>query len=119
MATHWTACTPRQHPTIERSNLLTDEEWDKLYTEGETILKTNQQLFEKSIRNTVVREILRNTYPELTHEKEVPQNLPLGGERNEAAPELITWSGGDTVLGDKLINMLGTKKSKFVLKVFL
>jgi len=32
-------------------------------------------------------------------------------------PELITWSGGDTVLGDKLINMLRTKDSKFVLKV--
>ena len=117
MATHWTACTPREHPTIERSNLLTDAEWDKLYTEAETILKTNQQLFENSIRNTVVKENLRKAYRKLTTKKNEPQNLPLAGERNKDAPELITWSGGDTVLGDELINMLGTKKSKFVLKV--
>ena len=117
MATHWTACTPRQHPTIERSNLLTDEEWDKLYTEGETILNTNQQMFEHSIRNTVVKEALRDAFPELTSKKDMPQNLPLAGERNKAAPELITWSGGDTVLGDELIDMLGTENTKFVLKV--
>ena len=117
MGTHWTACTPRQHPTIERSNLLTDEEWDKLYTEGETILNTNQKMFEHSIRNTVVKEALRDAYPELTSKKDMPQNLPLAGVRNKAAPELITWSGGDTVLGDELIDMLGTHDSKFVLKV--
>ena len=70
MATHWTACTPREHPTIERSNLLTDEEWDKLYTEAEGFLKTNQEMFEKSIRNTVVKEKLIETYPELKQEKE-------------------------------------------------
>ena len=117
MATHWTACTPRQHPTIERSNLLTDEEWDKLYIEGEAILNTNQQMFEHSIRNTVVKEALRDAYPELTSKKEIPQNLPLAGERNKGAPELITWSGGDTVLGQELIDMLDTPNSKFVLKV--
>ena len=117
MGTHWTACTPRQHPKIERSDLLTDKEWDKLYTEGETILKTNQKMFEHSIRNTVVKEALKEAYPELKNEKDMPQNLPLAGERNKAAPEFVTWTGGDTILGDELINMLGTPKSKFVLKV--
>lgn len=117
MATHWTGSTPRQHPTIERSNLLTNEEWDMLYTEAERILKTNQEMFEHSIRNTVVKETLRDTYRELKSEKDRPQNLPLAGERNKAVPELVTWSGGDTILGDELINMLGTKNSKFILKV--
>ena len=117
MITHWTSCTPRQHPKIERSNLLTNEEWDKLYTEGETMLKTNQKMFEHSIRNTVVKEALREAYPDLTDEKDMPQSLPLAGERNKAAPEFINWSGGDTILGDDLINMLGTPKSKFALKV--
>ena len=96
--------------------MLTDEEWDKLYTEGETILKTNQQMFESSIRNTVVKEALRKAYPELVTDQDMPQNLPLAGERNKDTPELVTWTGGDTVLGDELINMLGTKNSKFVLK---
>ena len=117
MATHWTACTPREHPTIERSDLLTNEEWDKLYTKAEAILKTNQTMFEKSIRNTVVKETLQSAYPELKTDKDKPQNLPLAGERNKEADEFVTWSGGDTVLGDELINMLGTEQSKFVLKV--
>ncbi|XP_068745924.1 uncharacterized protein [Montipora capricornis] len=46
MATHWTACTPREHPTIERSQLFTDQEWDEMYKEAETILKTNQNMFD-------------------------------------------------------------------------
>ena len=116
MATHWTACTPRQHE-IERSDLLTKDEWDKLYDKAEGILKTNQEMFEDSIRNTVVKETLQETYPELDHLHTKPQNLPLAGERNKAAPELVTWSGGDTVLGEDLINMLGTDDSKFHLKV--
>ena len=116
-ATHWTACTPREYPTIECSKLLTNKEWDKLYTEAEAILKTNQKMFEHSIRNTVVKEKLQSTYPELKTDKEKPQNLPLAGERNKEATEFVTWSGGDTVLGDDLINKLGTKESKFVLKV--
>ena len=116
MATHWTACTPRQHET-ERGDLLKKDEWDKLYDQAEGILKTNQDMFENSIRNTVVKETLQKTYPELNNEHTKPQNLPLAGERNKAVPELVTWSGGDTVLGDDLINMLGTKDSKFYLKV--
>ena len=73
MGTHWTAWTPHRHPTIEHSNLLTDEEWDKLYTEGEMILNTNQQMFEHSIRNTVVKEALRDAYPELTSKKDTTE----------------------------------------------
>lgn len=46
MATHWTASTPREHPTIERSPLYTDDVWDRLYRDAETILKTNQNMFD-------------------------------------------------------------------------
>lgn len=50
MATHWTCATPRQHSS-ERSDLLTDEEYDRYYTEGEKLLKTHNDQFE-GIRNT-------------------------------------------------------------------
>lgn len=119
MATHWTAATPREHPTIERSDLLTDKEWDSLYSEAEAILKTNRTMFDHSIRNTVVKETLQKTYSHLISPETQPQNLPLAGERREHAPELINWSGGDTVLGEELIDMLKKEdpNKKFTLKV--
>ena len=82
MATHWTAATPREHPTIERSDLLPPLEWDALYTECETLLKTNQAMFESSIRNTVVKEALLEAYPNISSPYK-PQNLPLAGESSE------------------------------------
>lgn len=108
MATHWTACTPREHPTIERSPLYTNDEWDRLYGDAETILKTNQNMFDDStfIRNNVVRDILRKTYPDLEKKEAIPQYLPLAGVRRKDAPEFIKWSGSDTVLGEDMLKAL-------------
>ena len=117
MATHWTACTPREHPGIERSDLLTPDEWDSLYTQAEKYLNTNQTMFEDSIRNKVVKQTLRDTYKHLNKKDNQPQNLPLAGKR--ISHNLINWSGGDTVLGDDLIMMLETKDSKFTLEVII
>ena len=114
MATHWTACTPREHPTIERSHLLSPEEWEMYYKESEQLLKTNQSMFEKSIRNTLVKNVLLETYPNLQGSYQ-PQNLPLAGERNK---EYVTWTGGDTILDDSLIKELQCgDSSKIQLKV--
>ena len=118
MATHWTACTPREHPTIERSTLIDDKEWDELYCDAESLLKTNQKMFDDPsyIRNNLVLNTLKDTYPYLQGDA-APQYLPLAGERREKAEEFITWTGADTVLGDELINSLGKEDSKFILKV--
>ena len=132
MATHWTACTPREHPTIERSSLYTDDEWDRLYKDAETILKTNQNMFDDTmidkhgggapsgvthfIRNTVVRDILRKTFPDLKKKEAIPQYLPLAGVRRKDAPEFITWSGSDTVLGEDMLKAL-KEGDRFTLKV--
>lgn len=110
MATHWTCATPRQHPDIERSRLLSQNEWDDLYERGEKLLNTHRDVFEYSpsssgstnapaIRNTIVRDVLRKTFPHLTAPFD-PQNLPLAAQRNSENDELVTWSGADTVLGD-------------------
>ena len=86
MATHWTAAVPREHPTIERSILIEDSEWERLYDESEKLLKKSNTLFEHSIRNTLVKKVLRETYVEELAEsgtpvKYFPQNLPLAGVR--------------------------------------
>jgi hypothetical protein len=92
MTTHWTCATPRYHPTVERSTIYTDEEWDRLYTDGERLLNTHRHEFDGSIRHTVVREALANEFSELAEPYHV-QNLPLGVERRKDNPELVHWSG--------------------------
>ncbi|XP_029197623.2 pyranose 2-oxidase-like isoform X2 [Acropora millepora] len=131
MATHWTAATPREHPTIERSTLFTDQEWDDMYTEAETLLKTNQNMFDDTkigqfgggspcgithfIRNTLVRDTLRSSFPKLKGKKAIPQYLPLAGVRRKDAPEFITWTGSDTIFGDDMLKAL-KEGNRFELK---
>ena len=62
MATHWTCATPRHHVSMERSNIVPGEEWEKLYKEAEELLLTHNDSFDNSIRNTIVRETLQVDY---------------------------------------------------------
>lgn len=111
MGIHWTNATPREHPEIERSHLLSDREWCELYKESETLLKTTQEMF-KGIRNTVVKETLCAAYPHLTSDRSSPQSLPLAGERRQDAQEFVTWTGSNTVLGKKLVDQIMSMKKK-------
>ena len=98
MATHWTCATPRHHPLVERTNLITDAEWDRLYSEGERLLNTHTDAFDHAIRHQLVRELLREEYTELEEPYHV-QNLPLAVERREDDPQFVHWSGTDNVFG--------------------
>jgi pyranose oxidase len=98
MTTHWTCATPRHHPTLERSDIYSNEEWERLYTEGERLLNTHSHEFDHSIRHMVVRETLKAEYSELPEEFGV-QNLPLAVERRKDNPKFVHWTGTDTVLG--------------------
>ena len=114
MATHWTAAVPREHK-IERSSLITD--WDCLYERSEALLKKSDNLFEKSIRNTVVKEVLQEAYPDIDKQYS-PRNLPLAGVRNG---EFVTWTGSNTILGEDLVKIIksgdNSKDAKISLKV--
>jgi pyranose oxidase len=98
MTTHWTCATPRHHPTIERSDIYSDAEWDRLYTEAEKLLNTHKHEFDSSMRHMAVRDALQEEFSELRDPYGV-QNLPLGVERRKDNPLLVHWSGTDTVLG--------------------
>lgn len=140
MSTHWTACTPEEHPKIERSTLFTDDEWKEYYKKAKDLLKTNQEMFDDTkpgsgvkvpikksgdgvyhrlhhfIRNPLVLDALKEAYPHLKGEA-APQYLPLAGVRRTDVPEFITWSGTDTILGDTIIDSLGSTDSKLEIKV--
>jgi len=98
MATHWTCATPRHHPTIERSDIYSNQEWERLYDSGEKLLNTHKHEFDDSIRHLVVREALHAEYAELPEPYGV-QNLPLAVERRKDNPQFVHWTGTDTVLG--------------------
>jgi pyranose oxidase len=98
MATHWTCATPRHHPTMERSDLISPGEWDRFYGEAERLIGTRTDAFEHSIRHQLVRDLLREEYAELREPYHV-QNLPLAVRRREDDPRYVYWSGTDTVLG--------------------
>lgn len=106
MATHWTAAVPRQHPKIERSDLLTDAEWSEYYQKSEELLKKSSHLFDHSIRHNIVKKVLKETYPELDGKEYPPQSLPLAGERRQEAKEFVTWSAANTILGEHLIELI-------------
>ena len=112
MMLHWTAATPRHHPVLERYKFsgLTpqqdDKLWDDLYTAGETLLGTNNKTFEESIRNTIVREALRDHYK--TAAKFQPptaypvQNLPMAVHRTTSPKnnEFVFYTGTDRIIAD-------------------
>jgi pyranose oxidase len=98
MCTHWTCATPRQHPTMERTPLLSDAEWDELYPEAEALFHTTQDAFSHSIRHQIVRELLSAEFAELREPYHV-QALPLAVSRREDNPRFVRWSGTDRVLG--------------------
>lgn len=112
MASHWTCCTPRQYPVAftggqdeghrERSDLFTDDEWDKLYKEAEHLFNTNSTTFDKSVRHSLVKKILEDNFKAPKGDREV-LSMPLACKLGENKKH-IEWSCTATILGDELSN---------------
>jgi pyranose oxidase len=101
MATHWTCACPEQHP-IERTDIISNNEWNVLYEEAKKLLNVSTKEYDNSIRHNVVLKALKDEYEELP-EAYAPQSLPLAVERRQDNDELVTWSGSDTVLGEAML----------------
>ena len=111
MFTHWTAATPRQHPTMERTPLIPGDEWDELYTEAERFFNTHTDQFDFD-RQRVVKKALTDyfagmpdSYPYPVPDDYPVQNLPVAAERRtgfDGEHQYMHWTGVDTVLGPLL-----------------
>jgi len=102
MFTHWTNNTPRQHPTLERPDFFSDDQWKALYGIAEKLLNTRLDVFDQSRRHAAVINALRCHYgSRLVHPYEV-QSLPTAGERRKDNDEFVHFTGVDTVLGPLL-----------------
>lgn len=101
MAVHWTCAVPRGNPDLELSNLLSIPEWDALYTRAEEYVHKRNDVFDDSIRQIVVLNTIKAQFAERGVTK-----LPLAVTQNEYDPSLVTWSGTDVILGERLIKKL-------------
>ncbi|KAH6889472.1 hypothetical protein B0T10DRAFT_404819 [Thelonectria olida] len=97
MGSHWTCCTPRQHPDIERSKLFSDEKWDELYAELERMMDTNETSFDDSIRQQLVKHTLADAYENVNREM---KSMPLACKRSEKNKDYVEWSCSATILGE-------------------
>ncbi|KAI0192342.1 hypothetical protein EV127DRAFT_362889 [Xylaria flabelliformis] len=108
MSTHWTGCTPRQHP-LERSKLFNDDEWESLYSKCEALFNTNEVTFESSVRHQLVKHVLKDKFqkdfesgyekPGQTKARSV-QTLPFAAKQLPGNESYIEWSCTATILGD-------------------
>ena len=114
MAVHWTCSIPRENPYIERSSLLSDAEWDALYTKAEGYFCLHRNVFDDSIRHHVVKNTVMEQFPDRN-----VGNLPLAVQANKDVPSLVKWSGTDVILGEKLQDYLRTGDKHFTLLVRL
>lgn len=117
MAAFWTATTLHQQPNLERSPLISDEEWEELYSEADAVLKTASDLFDFSIRHTVVADALRRAYSDQTEKLSI-EKAPYAGRRDPHCSTDVQWNSIDVILGEQLMQMLNdSKQSVFQLKV--
>ena len=99
MFTHWTNNTPRYHAS-ERSPLIPNEEWDRLYDCAEDLLDVHFDVFERSLRQKVVCDALAQLYSD--DPKCQVQPLPVAGHRRTGNTEFVCFTGCDTILGPLL-----------------
>ncbi|KAI0440520.1 pyranose oxidase [Xylaria telfairii] len=97
MGSHWTCCTPREFPGIERSDLFTDEEWDQLYDRAEKMFWTNSTSFDNSIRQQLVKHVLQDAYNDKGREI---LSMPLACKRSTKNKEYVEWTCPASILGD-------------------
>ncbi|KAI0452935.1 hypothetical protein F5B21DRAFT_505842 [Xylaria acuta] len=108
MSTHWTGCTPRQHP-LERSKLFNDDEWKSLYEKCEALFHTSKVNFENSVRQRLVKYVLKDKFQkDFEHGHKKPwqtearavKTMPLAAKQLPGNESYIEWSCTATILGD-------------------
>ena len=95
-AAHWTCCTPRPEP-VERIPFIDRDEWERLITRAEQLLKTNQVSFTESLRGQVIKDSLSALFDARLPSARRVQMLPLACERRSKT--WVQWTGVDTILG--------------------
>jgi pyranose oxidase len=109
MSTLWTCAIPRPHPTMERSNLISDHEWETLFAVAENFLRKSTTDFDYQ-RNKAVKETVTKFFdsrpspdPHPVPEDYPVQNLPMAARRRGTGQfgqqdGYVKWTGADDIL---------------------
>ncbi|KAI1341795.1 pyranose 2-oxidase [Xylariaceae sp. FL0016] len=95
MGGYWTCCTPEQHPEIERPDIFSDEEWRMLYDDARSLFRTDDTLFDHSIRQDLIKKTLCRANPGRRF-----ICMPLAGQRSAKNPEYVEWTATAQILGE-------------------
>jgi pyranose oxidase len=93
MATHWDACTPT--PTKrERTTLIPEDDWARMLPIARKLLNVHGDAFKPSLLSEAILSVLETAGHPMDY-------LDLACERRGTSEtaHLVTWTGGDTVLG--------------------
>lgn len=69
-------------------------EFEELLEQAAELLNVNENEFDMSIRHREIKKVLKGAFPD----REI-KNIPLAVKRREDNPELVTWTGSNTILG--------------------
>src|SRR5262249_9775269 len=75
MFVHWTNNTPRQHPTLERMNILGDAEWNLLYSCAEALFNVHTNAFSSSVRHQAIKDRLKKLYSSTLASPYMPDDM--------------------------------------------
>jgi len=99
MFIHWTNNVPRQHPYLERTQLIEHEEWEDLYSAAERLVDMHADVYRDSVRQAVIKRILTAHYGSKLPSSRGVQDMPVAAERRKDNPECVIFAGSDTILG--------------------
>ncbi|KAF7362944.1 GMC oxidoreductase [Mycena venus] len=96
MGSHWTCACPEPEDDERTNNPIEKSTFNGLLQRAAEFFKVSTTQYDKSIRHTVVKEVLTKECPTQSF-----VNIPLAVQRVERPTEddLLIWSGVDTILG--------------------
>ncbi|KAG6382089.1 pyranose 2-oxidase [Boletus reticuloceps] len=99
MGTHWTCNCPVPHENERRQleSVIPGDVLTGLLGEAGTLLNINDDQFDKSVRQIVVKKSLESFGDRV-------QKMALAVKRRTDNPDYVTWTGPDTILGDVVGN---------------
>lgn len=98
MSALWRCIAVRFNTELERSALLSTDEWERLYRVAEEVLAVGSDLNESSVRQAAILSALRARYRKLGPPSPVP--APLAARRAPQSAGLIRWTAPAEVLED-------------------
>jgi len=93
MGTVWSGLVPRLEPSVEPSDVMSQEQWESAYQLAEKLLAARSDQFESSLRQSVIRDFLLDHY-----RGGEARPAPVAARRVPGSRCAVHWTGPADVL---------------------